>query len=157
VSPRPIVIGVGNRYRGDDAAGPEVARSLAERAPELDAVEHELEPSGLIELWTGRDLAIVADATRPAGEPGRVHRLEIGAEPIPARVPATVSTHALDLAEAIELARSLDRLPDRLVVYAVEGASFETGAPLTPEVEAAVKSVVTAVLDEAGDTGQAVR
>jgi len=52
-----------------------------------------------------------------------------------------LSTHGLGLAEAIELARALGALPPRCVVYAIEGASFEAGAPLTPAVSDAVADV----------------
>jgi hydrogenase maturation protease len=48
------------------------------------------------------------------------------------------STHALGVAEAIELARALGRLPARLEVYAIEGARFTAGAGLSPAVEQAV-------------------
>ena len=34
---------------------------------------------------------------------------------------------ATQVADAVELARSLDRLPGRLDVYAIEGASFVAG------------------------------
>ena len=41
------------------------------------------------------------------------------------------STHALGLADAVELARSLGRLPQRVVVYGIEGAAFEFGNGLS--------------------------
>jgi hydrogenase maturation protease len=45
------------------------------------------------------------------------------------------------VAEAIELARELDRLPARLRVYAIEGSDFAAGARLTPAVERAVAAL----------------
>ena len=48
------------------------------------------------------------------------------------------STHAFGVSDAVELARSLDRLPGRLEVYAIEGASFVAGDRLSPSVERAV-------------------
>ena len=50
-------------------------------------------------------------------------------------------THAFGLAETIELARALDRLPARLLVYGIEGACFEAGDELSPPVRAAVDAV----------------
>ena len=41
------------------------------------------------------------------------------------------STHAVGIGEAIELARTLDRLPGRLIVYAVEGHRFDAGLGLS--------------------------
>ena len=60
------------------------------------------------------------------------------------------STHAFGLAEAVELARALGRLPPRLIVYGIEGKSFEAGVGLSPEVGAAVQEVVERVLGELG-------
>ena len=71
-----VVIGVGNPYRRDDGIGPAVADLLRERGVE---VAHSLgETTELIELWQGRDLAILVDAirARPA-HPGRVHHLVV--------------------------------------------------------------------------------
>jgi hypothetical protein len=48
------------------------------------------------------------------------------------------------------LARSIRRLPRSLVVYGIEGSSFEPGARLSPDVEVSVEEVVVAVLRECG-------
>jgi Ni,Fe-hydrogenase maturation factor len=52
------------------------------------------------------------------------------------------------VAEAVELARALKRLPPRLVVYGIEGRSFSAGVELSAEVEQAAAVVVARVLDE---------
>ena len=54
-------------------------------------------------------------------------------------------THAFGLAEAVELARALRRLPQRLVLVGVEAVGFDYGAPLSPEVAAAVHGAVDTV------------
>ena len=59
--------------------------------------------------------------------------------------PATLSTHAIDVGAAIELARTLDRLPAELSVIGVEGASFEFDAPLSPAVQRAAGRVATRI------------
>jgi Ni,Fe-hydrogenase maturation factor len=46
----------------------------------------------------------------------------------------------------VELLDSLDRLPARLVLVAVEGARFEPGASLSPEVRTALPVAVERVL-----------
>ena len=56
------------------------------------------------------------------------------------------STHALGLAEAVELARSLGRLPQRVVVYGIEGESFAFGKGLSAAVAAAADRVTEEVL-----------
>jgi hydrogenase maturation protease len=63
------------------------------------------------------------------------------------------STHALDVAAAIEFARALGRLPPRLIVYGIEGRSFTVSAGLSPEVERAIKQVLEQLRGEIGETG----
>jgi hydrogenase maturation protease len=52
------------------------------------------------------------------------------------------STHAFGLADAIELARVLDRLPNKLTVYGIEATQFATGMPPSRPVLAGVKQAV---------------
>ncbi len=144
-----VVIGVGNTLRGDDAAGIEVARRVREEARgSVRVVEVEGEPSRLIDAWEGAHIAVVVDAAEARGSAGKVRRLDATNGPLPAGALAA-STHALDLAEVVELARALGRLPGRLVVYAIEGVGFEAGMPLSPKVAAAIEPLVPRVLADA--------
>lgn len=136
-----IVIGVGNEFAGDDGAGIEVARRLkAEAPPWVEIVEHDGEPARLMELWTGREVAWVVDAVRAGSAPGTVHRLEVGAEPVPDQ-PRRDSTHHLGLGEAIELSRAMGRLPESLFLIGIEGAHFEAGVGLSHDVRGTVAAV----------------
>jgi hydrogenase maturation protease len=137
---RTVVIGIGNALRGDDGAGVEVAERLGGMACEE-------EPSRLIEAWEGAGAAILVDTVVSGAPPGSLHRFDASTAPIPARALRS-STHAIGLAETIELARALGKLPPRLVVYGIEGATFEAGAPLSPEVEAAVRRLVATIEEE---------
>ena len=73
----------------------------------------------------------------PAHRPGTVHRFDAAAAPLPAAAVRS-GTHAFGVADAVELARALGRLPARLDVYAIEGGSFAAGDGLTPAVARAV-------------------
>jgi hydrogenase maturation protease len=137
-----VLIGIGNEYRTDDAVGLTVARRLKEEAPEHIAVlEASGEGAALMELWKGADAAILVDAVSSGAPPGTIHRFDAVAEPIPTKF-FHYSTHAFSVAEAIELARALNRLPPCLIVYGIEGKSFEAGIGLSPEVEGAAQNVV---------------
>jgi hydrogenase maturation protease len=139
---RVVVIGIGSSTRGDDAAGLLAARRL-------DAFEHEGDPLGLLDVWRDAAAVVVIDAVRSGAEAGTVHRFDASRGPLPAPLRGSSSTHALGLAEAIELGRALDRLPERVIVYGIEGERFEAGAALTPAVAAAVEAVAAAVRREA--------
>jgi len=143
-----LIIGLGNQYRRDDAVGLIVARSLKEAAPEhVRVLEESGEATALIESWQGADTVILIDALDSGAKPGTVRRLDAHGQPIPTRF-FHCSTHAFGVAEAIELARVLGRLPPRLIVYGIEGKTFEAGLGLSPEVEKAAQEVVERVLGD---------
>lgn len=144
------VIGVGNRFRHDDAAGLEVAARLHALKPAgVRVVEEEGEPGSLLEAWAGIDEALVVDGISSGAPAGRMHRFEVGKEPLPVEL-FRPSTHALGVADAVELARELERLPRRLAVYGIEGENFEAGEGLTPMVEIAVQELVDELYAEFG-------
>jgi hydrogenase maturation protease len=142
------IVGVGNPWRGDDAAGLVVARRLEGTLPPgVAALERAGEPTGLLDAWDGADAVWLVDAVSSGVPAGTVHRLDASEHELPAHLFRT-STHQLGLAEIVELGRALGRLPRQLVVYGVEGGSFEAGARLTPEVELAAGTVARAVREE---------
>jgi hydrogenase maturation protease len=145
-----LVIGLGHPDRGDDALGTLVADRLSERAPAGVSVLALGETAHLLDVIGGADTVVIVDAALSGAPPGTIHRFDAHAAALPQAMFA-MSTHAMGLAEAIELARALDLLPDRCIVYAVEGASFDLGRPLSPAVAAAVDDVIARVLDEVGE------
>jgi hydrogenase maturation protease len=141
-----VVIGIGNPYRRDDGIGPALAERLTRLAlTNVDIRVLDGEPTGLLDAWTGARLAIVVDAVlgKPA-RPGQIHRTSL---PELARAPAA-SSHGLGVPEAVELGQALGRLPDRLIVYAVEAADVGFGTDLSPEVAAALPELLDAVLTD---------
>jgi hydrogenase maturation protease len=134
-----LIIGLGNPDRGDDAAGILVARRLAERG--IETVQHRGGTLDLIEIWETVGCAVVVDAVLSGAAPGTVHIWD-------ALIPELrndmfrSSTHALGLADAVHLARALDRLPKKLTIYGIEAAHFIAGTPPSPEVLAGVERTV---------------
>ena len=143
-----LVIGVGNAYRRDDAAGLVAARRLCEAA-RADVLLREASGEGtaLMAAWEEAEAVILIDAVRSGAPAGTIYRLDARAEAVP-QAWFRYSTHAFSVAEAIALARTLDRLPPRLIVFAVEGARFDAGVGLSPEVERAVDGLVRRGLEE---------
>jgi len=149
-SVRPLVVGLGHPARHDDAFGLEVADRLArDLGGRCDVRRCPSDGTELLDLWGGRDLVVVIDAVSAGGAPGSIYRLEVGDLPIPPPFRGT-STHGFSIAEVIALARSLDRLPRRLVLFGVEGASFAPGLGLSPSVTPAVEAVARRVVEELG-------
>jgi hydrogenase maturation protease len=143
-----LVVGVGNELRGDDGAGLAVVRRLAQSG----GVEvHELhgEPLGLLDTLPSRDALLLVDTMRSGAAPGTIRRFDVSDTPLPVEARTSSSTHALGLHDALELARSLDRLPPRAIVYAVEGERFEAGHGLSGAVASAVPKLAAIVHREA--------
>jgi hydrogenase maturation protease len=145
------VVCVGNRLRGDDAAGLEVARLLRGTLPAgVRITEREGEPTALIGGWEGVEALWIVDAVSSGSDAGTVHRLDASDRALPPD-PFRASTHHVSLAETVELARALDRLPAKTIVYGIEGGSFAVGEPPTPAVAAAAVAVADAVRDEVAE------
>jgi hydrogenase maturation protease len=144
--PRALVIGIGNEYRSDDAAGLLVARRLREVGGKgIVVLEQDGDGTRLMEAWTGAALVFLVDAVYSSAPPGTVHCLEATVNPIPA-APFRHSTHAFGLVQAVELGRTLKQLPDRLVVYGIEARNFQAGTGVSHEVEQALERVVRDLL-----------
>jgi len=143
-----LVIGVGNRDRGDDGAGREVARRLREQGVVGARVtECRGDAAELLEALSGADRVIVVDAALSGAHPGTVLRIEAHQEPLPQAL-RSASSHGWGVAEAVELARALGRLPQSVVVYAIEGPCFHPGPDLSPAVRQAVERVTRRVRQE---------
>jgi len=143
-----IIIGVGNEYRGDDGAGLVVARKLRDRL-NGDATVLELtgEFIALMDAWERASSVILIDAMQSGAAPGMICRFEAQKESLPQNAFRS-STHTFGVTEAIELARTLNRLPRQLILYGIEGKSFAPGKGLSAEVWEAVQEVVRQVLAE---------
>lgn len=125
-----VVIGVGNVFRGDDGAGPDVVERLRGRLPDdVRLVLSDGEPTRLLEAWTGAALAIVADAVSAGpGPAGTLRRLvfrpasSAGGSGLATDEAGVASSHGLGLGTAIGLGTVLGRLPSVLIVHCVQGA-----------------------------------
>lgn len=135
------VIGVGSR-RGDDAAGLAVVRRLA-RSPLPDGVSvvsRERPGLDLLDDLVGADAVVLIDSMRSGATAGTVCRIPLEA----LRTSRGFSNHALGVAEALELAAALGRVPPRVEIVGIEGGDTQDGE-LSPAVARAVETAVTQV------------
>jgi hydrogenase maturation protease len=147
--PSIVLIGLGNRYRSDDAVGILVAERMREAGREFfDTIVGVKDGTDMIDAWADKDLAIVVDCALTDREPGAVYRYEPLENGFPDALSSRRSTHVFSLSEVISLGRTLNRLPKRLVVYAISGDSFDHGEELSPGVKAVLKHLCTVIRDE---------
>jgi hydrogenase maturation protease len=147
-----LIIGIGNIFRGDDAAGLTAARRLREmQLPGVEVLELDGDISALAEGWQGAQRVVVIDAVASKSEAGRIFRFAAHADPLPRKLFATCcSCHAFGLAEQLEIARSLQQLPPSLIVYGIEGKDFMLGSGLSPEVQEALPRLVAQIRQDLG-------
>ena len=143
-----VIIGVGNRDRGDDGIGLVVAEGLRARvAGNLRVVEESRDGAAILEAFSGADELILVDAAESRMPAGTIHRIDVATEPVP-RDLLRLSSHAFGAAEAIELGRALGMLPGRAIVYGIVGANFSAGAEMHPAVRAAGISLIAEIGEE---------
>jgi len=145
---RTLVLGLGNEYAGDDAAGVLAVRALrAKLARDADVVESAASGLALLEVFAGYDRAVIVDSIRtgrsPAGTVVETGLAELGVAIAP-------SLHQAGMPELAAVARRLGMgFPDRTRVLAVEVAGpLMFGAPLSEPVAAAIAPLGRRVLDQ---------
>jgi hydrogenase maturation protease len=143
-----MVIGIGNRDRGDDAAGLVVTDRLRDLvSAEVKLLQLSGDPLSALGPLQSADSLVIVDAVGPSGHPGNVQRIVAG-DTVRMAVYRGRSTHGLGAAEVISLAQALGSIPRDAVVYGIEGQDFQLGHGLTTPVENAIPGVVASILEE---------
>ena len=141
-----LVIGVGNPFRKDDGAGPAAAALVKAGAPMgVRVLVRGGEAADLIECWELDDDVVIIDAMKAGMEPGSIKRIDAVAGPFPVE-DFKLSSHSFGVAEAVEIARVLARLPKSLIVYGIEAHDVADGEGLSPAVQKAVAEVASQIL-----------
>lgn len=150
------VIGIGQRYRHDDAVGLMAAERLAESVDSstVDVITASGEGTDLMDRWRNAGIVVIVDAVASETDPpGTIYRWEAHKRPIPAEI-FPQSTHLFSLPQAIELARVFGELPERLIVYGIVGRNFRMGEGLSPSVANVIDDVVRRIETDVGDAVQ---
>jgi hydrogenase maturation protease len=141
-----VVIGVGNRDRGDDGIGPAIIDDLSCRVgDDVVTIVREGDLAVLPLLWESNDDVVIVDANVSSGPIGELREIDPG-QLTPS---AGMSTHGLDVADAIRLARRLDWLPARLRVFGVSGRDFGHG-PMSAALQSLVEPLTEELMDYLG-------
>ncbi len=110
--------------------------------------EFDGEAIGLLDLWEGCPAVVIVDAVRSGATGGTLHRFDASTVPVPATFRHS-SSHTIGVAEAIELARGLGRLPAQVLLFGIEGAAFDASATVSPEVASALPALRSEVASAA--------
>lgn len=150
-TPSTVVIAFGNSLRGDDGVGPLVGEMIAAAGlPHVQVVSNIGDGARAVEAWANARTAYLVDSANSGAAPGTIHRFDGLAEPIPESFFRVCSTHCFGVSTSIELGRALGRLPDRLIVYGIEGENFSFGPAISDCVREAARCLVDRLLGEWG-------
>jgi hydrogenase maturation protease len=136
------IIGIGGPF-GDDAAGLEAARRLADEPPaESEVVLSDRPGIALVDLLRTAPAVILIDSVRSGDAPGAVHDLDLAE--VARLAGRRLTSHDASLPEALALAEALGHAPRGrfLGVEIGERRAHSTAGGLTVAVEQGVREVV---------------
>ncbi len=149
-----LIVGVGNRSRGDDAVGPAVVDRLIANGvdPSVETLVVDGDLTKLVLAWSSDHDVVVIDALVSGREPGMIVEFDgLSNDQREVAVATSLSSsHGFGLAEAVALAERLQRMPRSLTIVAVEAEQFEPMTDMSPAVEATVDQVVERIRKLAG-------
>lgn len=143
------IIGLGNDWRGDDAAGLQVVRRLQEEQLSFaEILENPGTAGALADAWKDASRVVVVDAMVTGGQPGTIYRFDAHDGVVTFPLPRSSSSHGWGLSEALALGRLFQELPPVLIVYGIEGENFNLGEGLSPAVAAAIPEAARRIAQE---------
>jgi hydrogenase maturation protease len=138
---RVCIVGVGNRQRGDDGAGPKLidARHPTARGAWLDAG---VVPENLLEpiLRTNPDTVLIVDAVAFGGIPGECRLMDAASLDT-----VSVSTHAGSLSMLNDYLSA--RTDARIQLIAIQPERIDVREELSPPVEKSVRELAALLSD----------
>jgi hydrogenase maturation protease len=147
-SPPILVIGLGSEFRSDDQIGIETVKQLASRFsgnPRIEFMQAKADPTLLIEIWSQRQLVIVVDAFAIAGlAPGSLLELEEN-DFKHLHYNEKTSSHFLSLKEGLQLGAALGQLPQKILIYGIQGENFNFGEQLSTRVQESIPRLISKI------------
>ncbi len=146
-----LVVGCGNILRGDDAVGPTLVRHLFMRgAPDgVRLIDGGTAGMDVAFAMRGAERVVLVDAASTGAAPGTIYRVPAAEV---AQLPPLegLHSHSFRWDHSLAFASWLlgPECPSDITVFLIEGAGYEPGDPLSPEVESAMHTVLDLVVRE---------
>lgn len=138
---RNIIIGLGHDYRQDDGVGLYVVRSLANKSLVSTYIVECYNEVDIIQSWSNAPNAIIIDACHSGNKPGTLYTFDALKTSLPPQC-GSLSSHKLDLSNAITMSKLLDSLPESLTLYLIEGKQYDYGNGLSDEVRISAQKLI---------------
>ncbi len=128
MNPKLLIVGIGNRMRGDDAAGILLADALADRLGGAARVEsNPYMLWNLLQTGTKQPFLALVDAAQanPGFQVGQWRRFNFPEEVDQISEAVLRNTHSVDVVSMLQLGQTLSILPPHVRIYAVAGSDFQ--------------------------------
>jgi hydrogenase maturation protease len=146
LSPKTLVLGLGNDLFGDDGVGIHIVDRLSQESKDFPGVEFvscSLSGLALLDLFIGYDNLIIVDTIkRKDPVPGTIHTLNaMDLRHIPGPSP-----HYVSIPQTIEIGRQTGlKVPDSIEIIAVEAINmYELGEGLSSEMQESLPKIMEA-------------
>jgi hydrogenase maturation protease len=142
------IVGIGNEFRGDDGVALFTLRDLKDTLPpQVKIVEMTGDQSNLLELMQDTNNMIIIDAVNSTAPSGTILHINASEEPFPHNFFA-ISSHGIDLAQSIELARTMKKLPSVVLIYGIVGRDFSFTTSLSQQVKDSAEMVKNKIVND---------
>lgn len=130
----PLIVGLGSHH-GDDRAGWLVIDRLEENRYPAESLLRIVHAVDLLDRANPEQPLVICDACQGSGIPGQTSRWSWPSTMI--AILRHCGTHDLSLGEVLELGHALNRLPDRIAVWGIEGTNWSPASEPSLAVKAA--------------------
>ena len=149
MTPRTLVLGLGNILLRDEGLGVRVAESLGRRfafPPEVTVLDGGTLGLDLLPRLDGIERLLVVDAVKFGRAPGEIVRLE--GDEVPAALDVKISPHQVGVQDLLAGARLLGSEPAHVVLWGMEPERLDPGTGFSASVSEALPRLEASVLDE---------
>lgn len=142
-----VVLGLGNRYLGDDGIGILVADELqrCDLGPGVVVRAHQTFDLWLLSQFSSASRLIIVDALKSGSAPGTITEYMI--TPRPAPLSSVPGLHSLKLHELVDFASRMGLLTCPVTIIGVEPMACDLGEGLTAPLDRALPELVTRVVE----------
>ena len=142
---RLVLAGIGNEFRSDDAAGIYTVQQIEKKsrgAAECRYFQEDI--LSLLPMLETGNTVIIVDAVMSGSLPGTLHRFDLSRE-IPDSPGIRFSGHSFSPLDAVRLAMAYIKIPEKLILFGIEGINFGHGTAMSPEVKKAADGLAGAI------------
>jgi hydrogenase maturation protease len=141
-SNRPLIIGLGNEYRGDDCLGITVIEQMRQTLPDLGQyIVETSDPTRLIYRWSGRDVILIDAVQSLQDEPGKI-LIADSCQALLSQDEILFSSHALGLREVFQLSCLTEQKPNSFYFIGAVGKQWGIGTTLSEKLRQTIPKII---------------